>query len=135
MIAVSVPPPVPAAVLPFDPTCPVFHDNDDHRDVYTEEYLMAVAHLGKLKLVGLTTTYAPNAREYGLFVLALSCRFEISSGEGAEERGRMGEYEMARQVFLLTLPASPPCARCHEPPRPVWMPSSSPFAPAARHGS
>jgi inosine-uridine nucleoside N-ribohydrolase len=57
-----------AVDLPFDRTCPIFHDNDDHRDVYTEEYLMALAHLGEIKLVGLTTTYAPNAREYDLFV-------------------------------------------------------------------
>lgn len=57
-----------AVELPFDRACPVFHDNDDHRDVYTEEFLMALAHLGEIKLVGLTTTYAPNAREYDLFV-------------------------------------------------------------------
>ena len=54
--------------LPFDRTCPVFHDNDDHRDVYTEEYLMALARLGAVVLVGLSTTYVPNAREHDLFV-------------------------------------------------------------------
>jgi inosine-uridine nucleoside N-ribohydrolase len=59
---------VSAVELPFDRTCPLFYDNDDHRDVYTDEYLMALAHLGEIKLVGLTTTYAPNAREYDLFV-------------------------------------------------------------------
>ncbi len=57
-----------AVELPFDRTCPVFYDNDDHRDVYTDEFLMALAHLGEIRLVGFTTTYAPNPREYELFV-------------------------------------------------------------------
>jgi hypothetical protein len=38
-----------AVELPFDRTCSVFHDNDDHRDVYTEEYLMALAHKNELQ--------------------------------------------------------------------------------------
>lgn len=75
------------APFPFDRACPVFHDNDDHRDVYTEEYLMALAHLGKLKLVGLTTSYAPNAREYDLF-----------------EKGRSAIVEMARRSGLNNIP-------------------------------
>jgi inosine-uridine nucleoside N-ribohydrolase len=73
--------------LPFDRTCPVFHDNDDHRDVYTEEYLMALAHLGEIRLVGLTTTYAPNVREYDLFV-----------------QGRAGIVETARRSGLKNIP-------------------------------
>lgn len=59
---------VRAVDLPFDHACPVFYDNDDHRDVYTDEYLMALAHLGEIRLTGITTTYAPSARDYESFV-------------------------------------------------------------------
>ncbi len=59
---------VNAAELPFDRTCPVFYDNDDHRDVYTDEYLLALAHLGDIELKGMITTYRANQREYELFV-------------------------------------------------------------------
>jgi hypothetical protein len=81
----------PAVELPFDRTCPVFHDNDDHRDVYTEEYLMALAHLGEIRLVGLTTTYAPSPREYELFV-----------------RGRAEIVAVARRSGLRNLPDAMP---------------------------
>lgn len=57
-----------AVELPFGRACAVSYDNDDHRDVYTGEYLTALAHIGDIKLVGMTTTYAPNAREYEIFV-------------------------------------------------------------------
>lgn len=83
--------PAAAVDLPFDRNCPVFHDNDDHRDVYTEEYLMALAHLGEIRLVGLTTTYAPNRREYELFV-----------------RGRAEIVEKARQSGLRRVPSPVP---------------------------
>lgn len=56
------------AALPFDEVSRVIYDNDDHRDVYTDEYLIALAHLGELQLAGIITTYAPNQREYDLFV-------------------------------------------------------------------
>jgi inosine-uridine nucleoside N-ribohydrolase len=80
-----------AVELPFDRACPVFHDNDDHRDVYTEEYLMALAHLGEIRLVGLTTTYAPSAREYDLFV-----------------KGRAEIVALARRSGLKNLPEAMP---------------------------
>lgn len=57
-----------ARTFPFDRFCPVFYDNDDHRDVYTDEYLMALAHLGELRLVAIATSYAPDAREFEAFV-------------------------------------------------------------------
>lgn len=78
---------LPAVDLPFDRSCPVFHDNDDHRDVYTEEYLMALADQGEIRLVGLTTTYAPNPREYDEFV-----------------KGRAGIVNLARRSGLRHLP-------------------------------
>jgi hypothetical protein len=42
--------------LPYDNTCPVIHDNDTVIDVYTEDYLMALASAGDIQLVGLTTS-------------------------------------------------------------------------------
>lgn len=57
-----------AVDLPFDKTCPVVYDNDDHRDVYTDEFLLALAHLGEIDLKGMITTYRANQREYELFV-------------------------------------------------------------------
>lgn len=78
-----------AVELPFDRSCPVFHDNDDHRDVYTEEYLMALAHLGEVRLAGLTTTYAPSVREYEMFV-----------------KGRAEIVETARRSGLKNVPVA-----------------------------
>lgn len=42
--------------LPYDNTCPVIHDNDTVIDVYTEEYLMALASTGDIQFVGLITS-------------------------------------------------------------------------------
>ena len=58
----------PLAGLPLDNPSFVVHDNDDHRDVYTDEYLLALSHLGDIELSALITTYSPNRMEYGLFV-------------------------------------------------------------------
>lgn len=54
--------------LPFHTVTTVIYDNDDHRDVYTDEYLIALSHLGEIDLKGIITTYAANDREYRLFV-------------------------------------------------------------------
>jgi inosine-uridine nucleoside N-ribohydrolase len=55
--------------LPFTNVTSVIYDNDDHRDVYTDEYLIALSHLGEIELKGIITTYAANDREYDLFVI------------------------------------------------------------------
>ncbi len=54
--------------FPITQSSSIIVDNDDHRDVYTEEYLMALSDLGEINLVGMITTYAPNKKEYDLFV-------------------------------------------------------------------
>jgi hypothetical protein len=90
LVAALVAAAIPAAhavELPFRRGCPAFYDNDDHRDVYTDEYLLTLAHLGDIKLVGMTTTYAPNVREYELFV-----------------RGRAQIVQTARRSGLQHLP-------------------------------
>jgi len=52
--------------LPLYKDCPVIYDNDDHRDVYTDEYLLALSSLGEIDLKGIITTYS--AYEYEQFV-------------------------------------------------------------------
>lgn len=44
------------SLLPYDNTCPVVHDNDTVIDVYTEDYLMALASVGDIQLRGLVTS-------------------------------------------------------------------------------
>jgi len=44
----------------------IIYDNDDHRDVYTDEYLLALSSIGEIKLEGIITTYSP--AEYPIFV-------------------------------------------------------------------
>lgn len=60
----------------------VIYDNDDHRDVYTEEYLMALSHLGEIELLGMITTYTPNQREYDLFVQGRQEMVELAKASG-----------------------------------------------------
>jgi len=55
MIVVSTASP---AGVPFDRTNPVWHDNDDPRDVYTQEFLLALAASGKIRLIGTSTSTA-----------------------------------------------------------------------------
>jgi inosine-uridine nucleoside N-ribohydrolase len=52
--------------LPLYKDSPVIYDNDDHRDVYTDEYLLALSSIGEVDLKGVITTYSPN--EYPNFV-------------------------------------------------------------------
>lgn len=52
--------------LPLYKNSLVIYDNDDHRDVYTDEYLLALSSLGEIKLKGIITTYSPV--EYPIFV-------------------------------------------------------------------
>lgn len=54
--------------LPFDCTNPVIYDNDDHRDMYTDEYLLSLASAGDIVLKEIITTYSANKMEYDLFV-------------------------------------------------------------------
>jgi hypothetical protein len=42
--------------LPYDSTCPVLYDNDSHDDMYTDEYLLALASAGDITLKGIITT-------------------------------------------------------------------------------
>ncbi len=55
-----------AQELPVYKDSPVIVDNDDHRDVYLEEYLMAMGSLGEIDFRGIITTYSPH--EYPIFV-------------------------------------------------------------------
>jgi len=75
------------SLLPFEHVSAVIYDNDDHRDVYTDEYLICLSHLGKIDLKCILTTYAPNEREYNLFV-----------------EGRESILEKARKSGLKNLP-------------------------------
>ena len=54
--------------VPYGSDNPVFYDNDDHRDVYTDEFLLALSSAGKIDLKGISTTYSANQEEYELFV-------------------------------------------------------------------
>lgn len=58
----------PLSELPIHESKYVIFDNDDHRDVYTDEYLLALSHLGNINLIALVTTYSPNKNDYNLFV-------------------------------------------------------------------
>jgi len=58
----------PLSELPVNKSKYVIFDNDDHRDVYTDEYLIALSHLKDINLIALITTYSPNKNEYDLFV-------------------------------------------------------------------
>lgn len=54
--------------LPFDQTNPIIYDNDDHRDMYTDEYLFALASAREVSLKGIISTYSGGQKEYDLFV-------------------------------------------------------------------
>ncbi len=54
--------------LGYDHRNPVVYDNDDHRDVYTDEYLLALASAGAIGLPGMVTTYTHDRDEYDEFV-------------------------------------------------------------------
>lgn len=56
-------------MLPYDYTCPVIYDNDDHRDVYTDEYLLALASAGEIELRGMITSYPYDIKEYEEFLI------------------------------------------------------------------
>lgn len=45
-----------AVNLPYDNTCPVLYDNDNHDDMYTDEYLLSLASAGNITLKGKITT-------------------------------------------------------------------------------
>ncbi|HUJ10320.1 MAG TPA: carbohydrate-binding protein [Verrucomicrobiae bacterium] len=45
-----------AISLPYDHTCPVVYDNDSHDDMYTDEYLLALASAGSIALKGMITS-------------------------------------------------------------------------------
>ncbi len=79
------PPTLGPSFLPVKKGSRVIYDNDDHRDVYTDEYLLALHSLGKMKVKGVITTYAD--REYGQFV-----------------EGRQMIWELARRSGLRKLP-------------------------------
>ncbi|MFN3325712.1 MAG: hypothetical protein ACK5AZ_19625 [Bryobacteraceae bacterium] len=60
-------PALSAETLPWTVFSGIVHDNDDHRDVYTDEYLLALASIGNIRLKALTTSYTANQGEYELF--------------------------------------------------------------------
>jgi hypothetical protein len=44
------------SILPYDKTNPIIYENDEYADVYTDEYLFALASSGEIDLRGLITT-------------------------------------------------------------------------------
>jgi hypothetical protein len=105
-----------AAELPFDRGCPIFYDNDDHRDVYTDEYLLALAHLGDIELKGMMTTYRANQREYNLFVAGRQEICDIARASGMKNVPKA----MAGASTQLQRPAS----NRIEDTKPLDLPSS-----------
>lgn len=73
--------------LPYDRSNPVVYDNDDHRDAYTDEYLMALASAGEIQLKGIITSYPYDKAEYEEFCVG---------------RGRI--VETARRSGLRNIP-------------------------------
>lgn len=67
-------------ILPLPKNSPVICDNDDHRDVYTDEYLMALSSIGEIDLKGIITTYSPN--EYPIFVKGREMIMELAKNSG-----------------------------------------------------
>lgn len=43
-------------ILPYDRSNPIVYDNDSHEDMYTDEYIMALAASGDISLKGIITT-------------------------------------------------------------------------------
>ncbi|MBD3275318.1 MAG: hypothetical protein GF372_08415 [Candidatus Marinimicrobia bacterium] len=75
-----------AAELPFDSSCPVIVDNDDHRDVYTDEYMLALDYIGDIDLKALITTYAANQAEYDLFVRGRQEIIDLAGRSGMKDQ-------------------------------------------------
>ncbi|TVQ25979.1 MAG: hypothetical protein EA383_06720 [Spirochaetaceae bacterium] len=83
-------------LIPYDQTNPIIYDNDDHRDVYTDEYLLSLASAGEIDLRGIVTTYTHDKVEYDEFVT-----------------GRKKIISLARQSGFRNLPET--LAGCSEP--------------------
>lgn len=70
----------PGSIFPLNGNVTVIYDNDDFRDVYTDEYLLALSALKEIRLKGMITTYSP--REYKSFVAGRKAIMEISEQSG-----------------------------------------------------
>lgn len=68
--------------LPGNQNFAVVYDNDDYRDVYTDEYLLALASIGEIELKGIITTYSPS--EYEKFVEGRSQIVELARKSGLQ---------------------------------------------------
>ena len=68
--------------LPVYRGSPVIYDNDDHRDVYTDEYLLALASIGEIDFKGIITTYSP--REYPEFVKGREMIMDLATTSGLQ---------------------------------------------------
>jgi hypothetical protein len=68
--------------LPLYKKNPVIYDNDDHRDVYTDEYLLALGSIGEIDFKGIITTYAP--REYPEFVKGREMIMDLAGTSGLQ---------------------------------------------------
>jgi len=60
----------------------VIYDNDDHRDVYTDEYLLALSSLDEINFKAIITTYSPN--EYPIFVKGREQIMELTRASGLQ---------------------------------------------------
>ncbi len=98
------------AALPAVHAPAIWHDNDDPRDVYTQEYLLALASTGQIKLVGTSTSTVVSP--FNPFVSAAQAesfgvgRTEIQAK--AEASGLSGFPPVTPQVLVgyLSTPAS-----------------------------
>ena len=84
-LLVAWPPTQGPSFLPVKKGSRVIYDNDDHRDVYTDEYLLALNSMGYMKVKAIITTYSD--WEYPQFV-----------------EGRQMLMGLARQSGLRRLP-------------------------------
>jgi hypothetical protein len=104
---------------------PVFYDNDDHRDVYTDEYLLALAHLGEIHLRAVTTTYTPD--EYEEFVEGRKRILALAAESGML---RIPEYVEGTSQKL-----SRPASNLVEDTEPLSIPASEKLVELARKAS
>lgn len=82
--------------LPIRKASVVIVDNDDHRDVYTDEYVIALAELGEIRLDSLITTYSGNRREYDLFVPGRARILDLARQSGVEIQAAAVEGTFSR---------------------------------------
>lgn len=118
--------------LPYDRSNPVFYDNDDIVDVYTDEYLYSLAAAGSIHLIGVSTS--SSVQPYNKWVGDIS----------AAVSGRDDCIAFARQSGFKNLPdqirgikgnlSRPPSGNIEDT-RPIGSAASRAIVKAARQAS